>query len=226
MGTAPDGNPYVFVYSKEEQDADPEHNIYMAPANDNNGSLKPVFTSDQEKASLEFMRNQLRGRYDYKESKQMVNDYNSPSYRPEYMSRNADQKKVVEAGLEQWNNLRAGTLEEKAAAAKYFAGKDDKIATVRFTSGGGGVEFVYDDNSVVPYYFYDKRGRDGGGELSGESWINVGNEMLGGSVTEAQAKKFGRGAKTDYLDDDGTYKEEKLRIDQGYQDGGVDYTKK
>ena len=50
--------------------------------------------------------------------------------------------------------------------------------------------------------------------------------MLGGSVTEAQAKKFGRGAKTDYLDDDGTYKEEKLRIDQGYQDGGVDYTKK
>jgi len=226
MGTAPDGNPYRFVYSKQEQEDDPVHNVYIAPSNDNNGSLKPVFTSEQEEASLEFMRNQLRGRYDYKESKQMVNDYNSPTYKPEYMSRNAEQKKIVEAGLEQWNNLRAGTLEEKEAAAKYFAGKDNNIATVRGTAGGGGIEFVYKDNSVVPYYFYDKRGREGGGELSGESWINVGNEMLGGGITEAQAKRFGRGAKTDHLDAEGKYQEETLRIDQGYQDGGLDYTKK
>jgi len=120
MNGAPDGNPYNFVYSKEEQDADPEHNIYMAPSNDNNGSLKPVFTSEQEEASLEFMRNQLRGRYDYKESKQMVNDYNSPTYKPEGARAAAEEKKKLEDGYYYWNLVRSGTDEQKKTAVQWL----------------------------------------------------------------------------------------------------------
>jgi hypothetical protein len=195
MGLAPDKKPYKFVYSAEEQAADPVHNIYMKPSNDNNGSLKPSFTKQQEEASVEFMRNQLRGRYDYKESRQTVNEYQPAPRKTVEELKYWDDKKNQEAGFQQWNKLRTGTLEEKAAAITYFRGIDPNIKSVGFTANGGGVEFVYNNGAKVPYYFYDKRGTEGG-ELSGESWMNAGNEILGKKVTQDQARKYGTGAKT------------------------------
>lgn len=120
MGLSPDKKPYKFVYSVDDQLLDPVNNIYMKPSNDNNGSLIPSFTEQQEAASLEFMRNQLRGRYDYKESKQMVNDYNSPTYKPEGARAAAEEKKKLEDGYYYWNLVRTGTDEQKKTAVQWL----------------------------------------------------------------------------------------------------------
>jgi len=195
MGNAPDGKPYKFVYSLAEQEDDPVHNIYMKPANDNSGSLVPDFTKEQKKDSVDFMRNQLRARYNRKESSQTVNEYQPAPKRTVEELKYWDEKKNQEAGFQQWNKLRTGTLQEKAAALTYFRGIDPNIKSVGFTANGGGVEFVYNNGARVPYYFYDERG-DKGGELSGESWMNAGNEVLGKKVTQDQARKYGTGSKT------------------------------
>ena len=220
MGTAPvDGKPYNFVYTEEEQKLDPVHNIYMGPAKDNSGSLVPNFTKEQQKDSLDFMRNQLRARYNRKESVQTVNEYQPAPRRTVEELKYWDEKKNQEAGFQQWNKLRTGTLEEKAAAITYFRGIDANIKSVGFTKNGGGVEFVYNNGAKAPYYFYDERGTEGG-ELSGESWMNAGNEILGKKVTQDQARKYGTGAKTKF---DG---EEGLISISGQESGGMDYSTK
>ena len=192
MGVAPDGNPYNFVYSAEEQAADPVHNIYMAPSNDNNGSLAPVFTKKQEEASLEFMRNQLRGRYDYEEKRQTVNEYQPPERRSAADRAADDERKLLETGLQQWNNLRAGTLAQKNAAVSYIRGTNKDIAEIKFKADGNGIDIIYQDGTPTEFWFYDT----GGNEKSGVDWINDGNELFGGRVTADQAKKFGIGNKT------------------------------
>jgi hypothetical protein len=217
LGMDKDGNLYDFSFNAEDMGVvrDGKNYIYMKKNDD--GTLEPQFSKEQKDAATSEMKNQMNSMLDYKETTQ---GYNNPTVPPpspallEYY----DNKANEEASLYQWNKLRSGTLEEKAAAAKYFAGIDNRIAEVRFTKNGGGVEFVYNDNAVVPYFFYDQRGREGG-ELSGESWMNVGNEMLGKKVTAGQAKKYGIGKKTDFKNADGTYGEEKIKVVGGYQDG-------
>jgi hypothetical protein len=219
LGMDKDGNVYDFTFDETEAGAnakDKKNYIYMKKNED--GSYEPQFTTDQRDAAVKDMKNQMNSMLDYKETTQ---GYNNPTVPPpspallEYY----DNKANEEASLYQWNKLRSGTLEEKAAAAKYFAGIDERIAEVRFTKNGGGVEFVYNDNAVVPYFFYDQRGR-AGGELSGESWMNVGNEMLGKKVTAGQAKKYGIGQKTDFKDANGKYLEQDIKVVGGYQDSG------
>jgi hypothetical protein len=215
-----EGNIYDFTFNEDEAGPSAKgkkNYIYMKKNED--GVYEPQFTKEQKEAAVASMKTEMNSMFDYKET---IQEYNNPTVPPpsptllEYY----DNKANAEASLYQWNKLRSGTLEEKAAAAKYFAGIDSRIAEVRFTKLGGGVEFVYNDNTVVPYYFYDQRGRDGGGELSGESWMNVGNEMLGKKVTAAQAKKFGTGRKTDFKDSNGVYQEEGIKVVGGYSDGG------
>ncbi len=217
LGMDKDGNKYDFTFDEKGAGVkDGKNYIYMKKNDD--GTLEPQFTSDQKEAATKYMKDQMNSMLDYRETKQAYNNPTVPAPSPALLEY-YDNKKNAEASLYQWNKLRTGTLEEKAAAAKYFAGIDERIAEVRFTKFGGGVEFVYNDNTVVPYYFYDQRGRDGGGELSGESWMNVGNEMLGKKVTAEQAKKFGTGKKTDFKDENGVYQEQNIKVYQGYQKG-------
>jgi hypothetical protein len=148
MGTAPDGNPYNFVYSEEEQKADPVHNIYMGPAKDNSGSLVPNFTKEQQKDSLDFMRNQLRARYNKKESVQTVNEYQPSPQQAQWQSDNKDNKAMHQEIGRMLGYLHSGTKEEIQTAVEYF----DAIApgTInQFTRDDGGMSFVNDQGKFI-----------------------------------------------------------------------------
>ena len=196
MGTAPDGNPYEFVYSKEEQEADPEHRIYMAPANDNNGSLMPVFTEEQKEASLEFMRNQLRGRFDYTEQKQLVSDYQAPQQQQQWQAEAGKEKKKQEENMRQWQLLRTGTAAQKQAAVTYFKGsgflEEKGIAGIGFGQGDEVIINYMPDNTLgkpagqTVYRFKDPNGA----VLTGADWGAQGNAALGGNLPQSTINKF------------------------------------
>lgn len=148
MGTTPDGVPYKFVYSAKEQAADPVHNIYMKPSNDNNGSLIPSFTKQQEEASVEFMRNQLRGRYDYKESRQTVNEYQPSPQQQQWQADNAKNAQMHQEIGRMLGYLHSGTQQQIQDAVDYF----DAIApgTInQFTRDDGGMSFVNDQGKFI-----------------------------------------------------------------------------
>jgi len=148
MGLAPDKKPYKFVYSAEEQANDVVHNIYMKPSNDNNGSLKPSFTKQQEADSLEFMRNQLRGRYTYKESRQTVNEYQPSPQQQQWQVDNAKNAKMHQEIGRMLAYLHSGTKEQIQDAVDYF----DAIApgTInQFTRDDGGMSFVNDQGKFI-----------------------------------------------------------------------------
>ena len=148
MGLAPDKKPYKFVYSAEEQAADPVHNIYMKPSNDNNGSLKPSFTKQQEEASVEFMRNQLRGRYDYKESRQTVNEYQPSPQQQQWQVDNAKNAQMHQEIGRMLGYLHSGTQQQIQDAVDYF----DAIApgTInQFKRDDGGISFVNDKGGFI-----------------------------------------------------------------------------
>jgi len=200
MGMAADGNPYVFVYSKEEQEADPVHNVYMAPANDNNGSLMPSFTKEQEEASLEFMRNQLRGRYDYKEQKQLVNDYQAPQQQQQWQAEAGKEKQKQEENMRQWQLLRTGTAAQKQAAVTYFKGsgflEEKGIAGIGFGQGDEVIINYMPDNTLgkpagqTVFRFKDPNGVD----LTGADWGAQGNAALGGNLPQSTINKFTGGS--------------------------------
>lgn len=205
MPGAPDGNPYKFVYSKEEQEADPEHNIYMKPSDDNNGTLMPDFTEEQEQASLEFMRNQLRSRYDYEEKRQMVNEYEPPVPRSEASRAAAAEKKLLEDGYYYWNLIRTGTDAQKLSAVKWLNESnflttkgieslglsDDGKALVVNKRGSvqtvNGVESMSPSSTqAIPLYAPD------GTELGGSEWMGE-STIAFGTISPEDAKRFGKG---------------------------------
>lgn len=148
MGTAPDGNPYEFVYSEEEQKKDPIHNIYMGPAKDNSGSLVPNFTKEQQKDSLDFMRNQLRARYNKKESVQTVNEYQPSSQQAQWQSDNKDNKVLHQEIGRMLGYLHSGTQQQIQTAVDYFDAMNPGMIN-QFTRDDGGMSFVNDKGGFI-----------------------------------------------------------------------------
>jgi len=130
MIEAPNKEQYRFVYS--EKDAiDPvtkqrdESAILMVPSLDGGNQFKPKFTDQQKIDTTEWMRTQLRGRYDYKETRQTVNDYSPKEWTPEYYLNRGDNKAASANLLEQWQKLySATTAADKRAAANSLLGND------------------------------------------------------------------------------------------------------
>lgn len=184
--------------------------------------LVPQFSEDQRKLATDYMKNKMNSMLDYKETMQGYTNPQAPQPSVELL-KYWDDKANVKAGMEQWNNLRAGTYEQKVAAVQYFRGIDPNIVDVKFTDvpedgpGSGGVEFVYNNGNKVPYWFYDGNG----GEISGASWMNAGNEILGGKVTQRDADTYGKKAKTNFGKD-----EADIRASVGNVNEGLDYSTK
>jgi len=207
--------PFTFTFDPKAAGGADGNVIYLENID---GTLIPKFTEEQRALAKGYLKQKMDVMLDYKEA---IDTYNNPAkYHPSVeQQRFWKEEKNLVTGLQQWNKLRTGSLSEKAAAAKYFAGTDEAIKQVRFTKNGGGVEFVYAgkdgaEDLVVPYYFYDTRGEDGG-ELNGPSWMAVGNEMFGGKLSQDLMDKYGTGKKTKHEG------EEKIVVSVR-QDGGID----
>lgn len=179
MGTAPDGNPYDFVYSEEEQKKDPIHNIYMKPSNDNSGSLVPDFTKEQQKDSLDFMRNQLRARYNKKESVQTVNEYQPSPQQQQWQSENKDNKVLHEEIGRMLGYLHGGTQEEIQTAVEYFDAMNPGMIN-QFKRDDGGMSFYNDKGGFIKISNTNKF----------DDWIRAGfKAVAGNAVGEEEAVK-------------------------------------
>ena len=179
MGTAPDGKPYEFVFSEEEQKADPVHNIYMKPANDNSGSLVPEFTKEQKKDSLDFMRNQLRARYGRKESAQTVNEYQPSPQQQQWQSENKDNKVLHGEIGRMLGYLHSGTQQQIQTAVDYFDAMNPGMIN-QFTRDDGGMSFYNDKGGFIKI----------SNTNSYEDWIRAGfKAVAGNAVGEEEAVK-------------------------------------
>lgn len=151
MIEAPNKKPYRFVYS--EKDAiDPttkkrdESAILMEPSLDGGNQFKPKFTDQQKIDTTEWMRTQLRGRYDYKETVQTVQDYSPKEYAPQYVYEAGQKNKLESDMVQQWMNIySAKTAADKDAAAESLLG------TVRSLDSGV-IDIDPTENGVVIKY--------------------------------------------------------------------------
>lgn len=99
-----DGKQFETVYDNPDAAKKDPTKINMVK-DKNTGGYVPEFTEEQIKISNDWMRQDLRARYDRKEEVRPISDYNPPSYAPQRMYdvnlANAKEKKQMEIGLGQ-----------------------------------------------------------------------------------------------------------------------------
>lgn len=183
MGVAPNKKEYRFVY-KEADAIDPATNkrdesaILMEPSLDGGNQFQPKFTEQQMKDSTEWMRGQLRRRYDFKETVQTVQDYSQKEYAPQYVYEAGQKNKLEGDMVSQWMNIyTAKTAADKDAAAEALLG------TVRSLDSGvididptqNGVIIKYSDGRQAKTIEYGQ----GGTYKSGDQWAAAGSILHG-----------------------------------------------
>jgi len=195
MVEAPNKQPYRFVYSEKDAMKDgkrDESAILMVPSLDGGNQFKPQFTDQQKADSTEWMRTQLRGRYDYKEQVQTVQDYSAKEYAPQYVY-DAGQKTKLESNMvEQWMNIySAKTAAEKDAAAESLLG------TVRSLDSGvididpteNGVIIKYSDGRQAKTIEYGVGAPGSATYKTGDQWAAAGT-ILHGVQNQAVYDRF------------------------------------
>ena len=177
--TAPNGKIYRFTRNAEDAKNN-EEAILMVP-DPASGMEKPQFSEAQLKESTEFMRTNLRGKYDYKETSQAVSDYQAPSYIPNYMFAAGQQKKTEEDMVSQWMKIyTAKTAADKDAASEALLGTlrslDSAVIDIDPTSTG--VIIKYKDGRSIPIE-YAQGGAGGAAYKSGDQWAAAGTLLHG-----------------------------------------------
>jgi hypothetical protein len=181
MGKAPNDKPYKFVYY-DNGNLD-ESEILMEPTLDGGNSYQPKFTEKQLEQTTEFMRTQLRARYDYKEQRQTVQDYSPKEWTPEYYLNRGDNKKMGADLLTQWQKLySATTAQDKRAAANSLLGNAAAMQAGLLDidmSDGKNVVLKYNNGVTrsIPLYTTDANGT--AQLVSPTQWAAQGTELHG-----------------------------------------------
>jgi hypothetical protein len=142
---------------------------------------KPQFSEAQLKESTEFMRTNLRGKYDYKETSQAVSDYQAPSYAPQYVYAAGQQKKTEEDMVTQWMNIyTAKTAADKDAAAENLLGtlQNMNAGVIDVDPTATGVIIKYADGRSIPIE-YAQGGAGNTAYKSGDQWAAAGRILHG-----------------------------------------------
>jgi hypothetical protein len=177
--TAPNGKIYRFTRDKNDAKLH-EEAILMVP-DPASGMEKPQFSEAQLKESTEFMRTNLRGKYDYKETSQAVSDYQSPSYAPQYVYAAGQQKKIEEDMVTQWMNIyTAKTAADKDAAAENLLGtlQNMNAGVIDVDPTATGVTIKYADGRSIPIE-YAQGGAGNAAYKSGDQWAAAGRILHG-----------------------------------------------
>lgn len=177
---APNGENYYFERDPEKAKGNPAA-ILMVPTKDNNGSETPQFTPEQEEVATNWMKGQLRRRYDYKEQRQTVSDYQAPSYAPNYVYAAGQQEKTEQDMVSQWMKIyTAKTAADKDAAAEALLGTlrslDSAVIDIDPTSTG--VMIKYKDGRSIPIE-YAQGGAGNTAYKSGDQWAAAGTLLHG-----------------------------------------------
>jgi len=201
--TAPNGKLYRFTRNAQDAEDNPEA-ILMVP-DPASGMEKPQFSEAQMNDSTEFMRTNLRGKYDYKETSQMVSDYQAPSYAPSYVYEAGQKKKVEEDMVSQWMKIyTAKTAADKDAAAESLLGtlKNMNAGVIDIDPTATGVTIRYADGRSIPIE-YSQGGAGGAAYKSGDQWAAAGT-ILHGVQDSNMFSKFKGSTFTDISADDWT----------------------
>lgn len=177
---APNGEKYYFERDPEKAKGNPAA-ILMVPTKDNNGSETPQFTPEQEEVATNWMKGQLRRRYDYKEQRQAVGDYQAPSYAPQYVYAAGQQKKLEEDMVSQWMKIyTAKTAADKDAAAEALLGTLQNVnaGVIDVDPTATGVTIKYADGRSIPIE-YAQGGAGGAAYKSGDQWAAAGTILHG-----------------------------------------------
>jgi hypothetical protein len=172
---------YYFERDPEKAKNNPAA-ILMVPSKDNNGSEIPQFTEEQIKSSNEWMRTQMRARYDYKEQRQTVSDYQAPQQQQQWQYEAGKDKKQSGDLLSQWQKLySAGNAADKRAAAQSLLG-NPKLMEMGITnidmSDGKNVNLIYANGTsrTIPLYT-EVDGKEV--QVSPTQWAAQGTELHG-----------------------------------------------
>jgi hypothetical protein len=184
---APNGKPYDITDDPEEAKKNP--NLILEIINPSTGQADPVFTDEQTQDAEEFIRNQMRSQYDYKEEGQAVGAVSRDEESEESKKRKDDLKEKDNA-LGVWGDaFKAPTAAGKQNAFETILGT--KIAQDRGlldidTTVPGKLTFKYSDpvkNRTVDY---------NPETITLRQWNELGNEVHGvDNVAEVMKRNKG-----------------------------------
>lgn len=220
--TAPNGKIYRFTRNAEDAKNN-EEAILMVP-DPASGMEKPQFSEAQLKESTEFMRTNLRGKYDYKETSQTVSDYQyiPPNRKTDSDYAREEAQKLKDMAINAWKNLSVGDAAAKQAALDYLNGspflKNQGLGNLRFDNNGKSVTFDYVDEAgkvlnTASRDLYDVNNNP----VPVEQWLMKGTEAIGNLTKEdIERNKSGQ-----YQEVEG---QEKLKSERGFGPTKQDYT--
>jgi hypothetical protein len=171
---APNGKPYDVTDDPEEAKKNP--NLILEIINPSTGQSDPVFTDEQTQDAEEFIRNQMRSQYDYKEEGQAVGAV-SRDEESEDSKKRKDDLKEKDNALGTWGDVfKAGTPADKIAAINTILGS--KLSQSRGlldidTSVPGKLTFKYKDPDLNRTLDYDPNA------ITLGQWNELGNEVHG-----------------------------------------------
>jgi hypothetical protein len=184
---APNGKPYDITDDPEEAKKNP--NLILEIINPSTGQADPVFTEEQTQDAEEFIRNQMRSQYDYKEEGQAVGAVSRDEESPEAKAgRDKDKELVNTAQMigTLWGGANGATI---AKATTAFRDINPNIEKVDRTVKGVTVTLKGPDGKLqkreLPFYGTD------GKLMTQEQFILSAGPLLGGNADYLSAVKKG-----------------------------------
>ena len=185
---ASNGKQYRFTNDENDAKNNPEAILEIINPSTQQGELK--FSDEQHEASNEFMRNQARSQYTYKEEIKSTAQAGELSPEPEWKSKKKDEKKLAEDAVGVWNKVfTATTTEDKNNAVQQLLGTQlaqDKHLINLDLNTPGEITFIYQDAPArtIPY---------NSETITLGDWAKIGNEIHGVDNVTQVMKRAGGG---------------------------------
>lgn len=172
---APNGKQYRSTTSEEDAKANPE--AILKVVDPDTGGFKYDISKKQQEEANEFVRSQMRAKYDYEENAQVVGAVSRDEESEDAIKRKAEQKEKDNA-LGTWGDVfKANTPAGKQAALETILGsklaQDRGLLDIDTTSQPGKITFKYADPVKNRTLDYDPN------TITLRQWNELGNEVHG-----------------------------------------------
>ena len=119
---APNKKQYSITTSEQEAKSNPEKILKVVDPE--TGGFRYVINEKQQEDANDFVRNQMRAKYDYEESAQVVGQLQEP---PQYVAdKNQREKDAQNFGVQLGTAIKSNNKEEVANSIKYLAQKSER----------------------------------------------------------------------------------------------------
>lgn len=191
---APNGKPYTIVTNPNE--AKKGENFILKVVDPDSGGFKYELTDGQKKDAEEFIRTQMRAKYDKIEKEDVVNQVSRDEESDDARKAKKEDKEAEDAAS-MLGKLYYGSNTEVGSAIDYFKGmtnKDGEVLFKKITRDKTGVTILLKDGSTEKISFTDANGRP----RTQEDFIRSAGPLLAGQkdINKALEKgSYKKGAK-------------------------------